>query len=413
MYDSIVKTRGDNMSAQQSRRGIRVCLENPKQDSLVHSTFHLQLHDRHPGEQAAFFSKPNDDKPSCQLSSTAPHLLTASDRDRATLASSHNPLASSCFVQQVQKNDDLAEVMTKLFHLLERRDPYDGAKAIDEVKTLLGSIPASDLNTLRDKDGKTALEIAVRRTDPLAIKLLIEHGVDPRNHRPGFFTALHVAADKGDVALTEILINHGVDLNVSPDGNDTPLIRAAWRGHLAVVKLLVKNGARLDLRRVDNATVLTEAMQSGNLKLIEFLLSANKNTTHAFAINQQDIRGNTALSKAYAKHACWRQNAWEDEKDLQDMIFLLQNQGASKDFSMSRHSSDFTYPHRAECIERAVRDGLGKQEDRNAKIAFVDAVEAYYHPNDKSYRSLLKNIPVSTRYEEEQKALRAYLLKNQ
>jgi ankyrin repeat protein len=292
---------------------------------------------------------------------------------------------------------------------LQCRSSQDGT---DKIKTLLTSIPASDLDTLRADNGLTALEIAVDRKNLLAIRLRVEHGVNPNNATPGFTLAIdviHVAAERGNLELTQLLINRGIDLNVSPNGGNTPLMLAAWKGHLAIVKLMVKNGARLGLGSAGGRNVLMAAMQTGKLDVIRFLLDANKSASDPFDINQQDESGHTTLSLAYVKHGSWRRNASENEKDVRDTIFLLQNTEASKDFLLSRHDTGYGFPYSKSCIERAARAGLGEEGDRDAKIAFVDAVKAFYHPNDTSYLSLLKNIPVKTRYEEAQDAKRAYL----
>lgn len=408
MYESSIKNHVNNVAAQQKRRGIKVSQDNPTQNPLIHTAFQFQLRERGSQEQSAFFFQPVDDKSSRQLSSIRPHFRASSDNDSAMLPA-NNLSASSPSPQPVKENGDLGEITTKLFHELRCRISQDMRKSPDKVKILLSSIPASALDTLRADNGQTALEIAVDLKDLLAIKLLVEHGVDPSNASPDFPLAIHVAAERGDMQLTQLLISRGVDLNASPDGGDTPLILAAWRGHLAIVKLLVGNGARLDLCRADGWNVLMAAMQTGEVDVIKYLLGANKSLSDPFDINQQNGIGHTALSLAYAKHASYRRNAREDEKDLQDMIFLLQNQGASKEFLMSRYDTGYGFEYPKACIERAVRAGLGKEGDLDAKIAFVDAVEAFYHPKDTSYRSLLKNIPVETRYEEERDGKRAHL----
>jgi ankyrin repeat protein len=228
---------------------------------------------------------------------------------------------------QSKKPEDLAEVTTELFDTLQCRSSQDGT---DKIKTLLTSIPASDLDTLRADNGLTALEIAVDRKNLLAIRLRVEHGVNPNNATPGFTLAIdviHVAAERGNLELTQLLINRGIDLNVSPNGGNTPLMLAAWKGHLAIVKLMVKNGARLGLGSAGGRNVLMAAMQTGKLDVIRFLLDANKSASDPFDINQQDESGHTTLSLAYVKHGAWRRNASENEKDVQDTIFFVAEHG--------------------------------------------------------------------------------------
>jgi hypothetical protein len=405
MYDSNITSHAHNVAAQQNRRGIRVSPDAATQSVLTQSSFQLRLREREPEKQAALLSRPHDDKAVDQLSSFCPDDRNSSNGGAAGLAQTQP--TSSPPVEPVKQAGDLAEVTAALFHALRSRISDGRDKSPNKVKTLLSSIPASCLDTLRADNGQTALEIAVDLVDVLAIRLLVEHGVNPAKGRPDFPLAIHVAAERGDMELTQLLIKRGVDLDVSPDGEMTPLMLAAWRGHLAIVKFLVESGARLDVGSANGRNVLMAAVESGDWEVIKFLLAANKSAAHAFDINQQDGIGHTCLSLAYAKHANRRLNALEEEKDWQDTIFLLQNAGASDDFLLSRHTSVYRFPHSKSCIERAVRAGLGKEGDWDAKIAFPDAVEAFYHPNDTSYRSLLKNIPVRTRYEDKQDAIRA------
>jgi hypothetical protein len=147
--------------------------------------------------------------------------------------------------------------------------------------------------------------------------------------------------------------------------------------------------------------------------LLSFLRGANKSVSRPFDINQQTVEGHTALSLAYIMHGQLRKRADEAEKDMQEIIFLLQGNGARTDFLLNRYGIGFDIILSKDCVQRAVRAGLGKEGDPNAKVAFLDAVAAFYDSKDTSYLSLLKNTPVSTRHEEKRDAIRRSKDQNQ
>lgn len=91
---------------------------------------------------------------------------------------------------------------------------------------------------------------------------------------------------------------------------------------------------------------------------------------------------------------------------MQEIIFLLQGNKARSDFLLDRYGIDYDAVLSSESVQRAVAEGLGKQGKPNARVVFTDAVGAFYDSKDTSYLSLLKNRPVSTKYEENQVALR-------
>nr|WP_217344688.1 hypothetical protein [Noviherbaspirillum sp. L7-7A]MBV0878860.1 hypothetical protein [Noviherbaspirillum sp. L7-7A] len=84
----------------------------------------------------------------------------------------------------------------------------------------------------------------------------------------------------------------------------------------------------------------------------------------------------------------------------------MQGNGARSDFSINLHGIDYDTVLSDESMQRAVRGAWGKEGNPNAKVAFTDAVKTFYDAKDRSYLSLLKNGPVSTKYEEKQEALR-------
>ncbi|CAI8050974.1 Putative ankyrin repeat protein MM_0045 [Geodia barretti] len=107
----------------------------------------------------------------------------------------------------------------------------------------------SDLN-LQNNEGLTPLMIAARseRTDITNILLEGEHiNLDIQEECTGL-SALHFSADRGDSATTEALLKAGANLHLNDKDGDSALTLAAWCGHTNFVVKLVKAGADLDLQ---------------------------------------------------------------------------------------------------------------------------------------------------------------------
>lgn len=108
--------------------------------------------------------------------------------------------------------------------------------------------------------GSTAFWRAAQATDLRAMRLLVDHGADPRIPSEEGDTALMLAAGVGwagnfsrnakDSALDAVryCIELGLDVNTQDVTGYTALAGAAWRGDNDLVRLLVTQGARLDPR---------------------------------------------------------------------------------------------------------------------------------------------------------------------
>jgi ankyrin repeat protein len=103
------------------------------------------------------------------------------------------------------------------------------AGALDAMKTLLdsGATPAA-----RDqRHGWTALFHAIHKRRPGAVRLLLEHGVDP-NEPVRLLRPLAMAAADRDPAIVELLLAHGADANARGVGGSTALSVAVSGGAL-------------------------------------------------------------------------------------------------------------------------------------------------------------------------------------
>jgi ankyrin repeat protein len=120
-------------------------------------------------------------------------------------------------------------------------------------------------NQWLDENGATAFLRASQSGDLALMKLLLEHGADPKIPTVLGVTALHVAAGVGWVegityewsqeatlAAVKMLLDLGLDVNAQADTGRTALHGAAHKGRSDVIQVLADHGARLDVRDYGN-----------------------------------------------------------------------------------------------------------------------------------------------------------------
>jgi ankyrin repeat protein len=109
--------------------------------------------------------------------------------------------------------------------------------------------------------GATPFVRAAQSSDTVLMKLLLEHGADPKVTTDFGDTALTVAGGIGwvegvtyersakeNVEAVRMLLDLGLDPNAANHDGRTPLMGAAHKGRNEVIQLLVDRGAKLDAR---------------------------------------------------------------------------------------------------------------------------------------------------------------------
>jgi ankyrin repeat protein len=120
-------------------------------------------------------------------------------------------------------------------------------------------------NQWLDENGATAFLRASQSGDIVLMKLLLEHGADPKIATTLNVTALQVASGIGWVEgityewspqatfeAVKMLLELGVDPNIQADTGRTALHGAAHKGRSDIVQLLADHGAKLDVRDYGN-----------------------------------------------------------------------------------------------------------------------------------------------------------------
>jgi ankyrin repeat protein len=111
------------------------------------------------------------------------------------------------------------------------------------------------------EDGATAFWRAAQSSDLPVMRLLLEHGADPKIATTLNITPLQMAAgigwvegvtyewsEEANVETVKLLLSLGNDPNIQAETGRTALHGAAHKGRTAVIQLLVDAGARLDTR---------------------------------------------------------------------------------------------------------------------------------------------------------------------
>jgi ankyrin repeat protein len=129
----------------------------------------------------------------------------------------------------------------------------------------------------RDKDGKTALLLAIEKKNNLNAVLLMTHGALPYDCDNKKNNALIIASKMGyDEIVRYILDMYDIDVDSKNANLNTALMKASKHGHAEVVRYLLKT-AKKELTNKDGDTALIIGCMHGHLNVAEILIEANAN----------------------------------------------------------------------------------------------------------------------------------------
>jgi ankyrin repeat protein len=122
--------------------------------------------------------------------------------------------------------------------------------------------------------GATPFMRAARSGDVEVMKLLLDHGADPKLANKDGVTGLSVAAGMGytdsnrgtepqALEAVKLCVSLGLDVNAATDKGETPLHGAARRGANTIIQYLVDNGAKINAGNKQGITPLDIAMGKG------------------------------------------------------------------------------------------------------------------------------------------------------
>lgn len=172
----------------------------------------------------------------------------------------------------------------------------------------------------KDKLGRTALAIAIRKDLPVSGRFLLQHGANANAFiNSSKETLLLTAVRNGIEWATKLLLENGASLIERDAQGYTALCVAVARGQEPIIQTLLDHGATtkttVDEQNPDNDILLHCAVMATNVAIVEMLLKAGADT------NGRDSYGNTALHQAVK----------EGQKSHERMVRLLLTHSASLD----------------------------------------------------------------------------------
>lgn len=147
-----------------------------------------------------------------------------------------------------------------------------------------------------DKNGYTALEVAVRQGHgSVAMKLLAHPETTPDHLRKDGYHLMHLAAEKSQPALLAALLTAGADLHGKNRSGNTPLHIAIARGRSLNVDFLIQSGADIDRPNSEGKTPLDYAREFGDENMLKMVQEAHDQRRHQQpaandAVSQQPTR---------------------------------------------------------------------------------------------------------------------------
>jgi ankyrin repeat protein len=170
------------------------------------------------------------------------------------------------------------------------------------IVSLLIEKEEADINK-EDKQGNTALHIAVLNRQVAIAKLLMQHGAAVNIACKDGWTPLYHATLTNQSKIVRLLIKYGANLNIKCEDGLTPLHVATINKQVEIVKLLIEHGADINVQCNDGWTVLHHVACEGYLELTKLLLAYGAN------INVKNGKGLTPMQVAI-------QNGYHELADL-------------------------------------------------------------------------------------------------
>lgn len=204
--------------------------------------------------------------------------------DRALSTKSHL-LASMLVNSPTRRREDPAGI--KLKDLFER-----GVRAglVGWTKVVLPGLGDVDFTF---RNGRTGLQLAVRRRHTAVAELLLKSGANRTITMKKGRTVLEVAVENKQIDMVQVLLRSNADVNncLSEEDVSATFRTAIKNGGIEVVQLLLANKVGVDTR-VDGQTFLHMAVENGQTGIVKLLLQNNAD------VNSASEDGQTALDTA-------------------------------------------------------------------------------------------------------------------
>ncbi|MBO7454734.1 MAG: ankyrin repeat domain-containing protein [Alphaproteobacteria bacterium] len=183
------------------------------------------------------------------------------------------------------------------------------------ISTELKILDSTANPDIPDKNGKTALILAVEKGNLEIIKKLASYSKELNHEDKTGWTALLLAVANENEEVVEILLKNKAGIDIQNNQGQSPLMLAVSKGNVNLVNLLIEKGADVNARDNDDKTALMFAASSGKEDIVRSLLEKKKKKSvikkmaskitrkkeEGVDIDAKDKDGKTALD--YAKEA--------------------------------------------------------------------------------------------------------------
>lgn len=139
---------------------------------------------------------------------------------------------------------------------------------VANMKTMLMANPTA-INTV-NKDGFSALILAVYRNNNQVAQFLIENGANINENSP-MGSPLMAATVKGNIEIVKILLNKKADVNVADENGTTALMYAVQFANFAIIEQLLNHKVNKTHKDKQGKTAFEYAVFSGNEQIINQL----------------------------------------------------------------------------------------------------------------------------------------------
>ena len=91
-----------------------------------------------------------------------------------------------------------------------------------------------------DRDGQTALHLAVENGHIEIVELCLETGANVNHFNTNLITSMHLAATSGKLEIVKVLVEHDANIEATNALQETPLHRAALFNRVNIVQYLLE-----------------------------------------------------------------------------------------------------------------------------------------------------------------------------
>ena len=164
-----------------------------------------------------------------------------------------------------------------------------------KLKQLVGKKVAMNL---RNREGRTALMIAILNGKTEAVKVLLHGGATIDSGDNDERSALVHASGRGHIEVAQLLLKYGAYLDWQDNEGYTPLMVACLNGCKQMTSFLINSGASIYLKNNDGKTAYDLALEKNYTDILEVFKKLRTNSSFPGILFSEDVRKESLTSSA-------------------------------------------------------------------------------------------------------------------